>query len=151
MRVCGTQFNKAYEQLYRIVAMFLVFLLLLINSAFFLYCDGWKCINPERDSQFSFQPITTPSRFSKMKESIYYPWNDDDGASSVSPSRVDYDALCKIILDRVNTDDNKYTIINDGLWGGIGHKYTSVVYSLTAAIVLKRNLKSKGLRVDVRM
>ena len=131
--------------------MLLVFILLLIKSAFFLYCDGWKCINPERDTHFSFHSITTPSRFLKMKESIYYPWNDDYGSLFLSNLQVDYDALCKIILDRVNSNDNKYTIINDGLWGGIGHKYTSVVYSLTAAIVLKRNLKSKGYRMGVRM
>ncbi len=44
----------------------------------------------------------------------------------------------------VSNPANNLTIINLGKRGGLGHKFSSMLLSLTYAIMLKRNYKSEG-------
>lgn len=72
----------------------------------------------------------------------YYPWNDGVGDSNECLWWIDYDRLCHILLNRINSPSNNYTIINNSERGGLGHKLYSLSFSIIYAIVLKRNFKS---------
>ena len=65
------------------------------------------------------------------EEVEYYPWNDG----------VDYTKLCRLVRARVSKPDTYY-IISSNINGGIGHKYLSIFYSLTYAILLERRFLS---------
>ena len=45
-------------------------------------------------------------------------------------------------MNTVSNPTNNLTIINLGKRGGLGHKFSSILLSLTYAIMLKRNLRS---------
>ena len=55
---------------------------------------------------------------------------------------VDYLGKCKRLVRMVSDAENANTIINYGRRGGIGHRFVSVMYSLSYAILLKRNFLS---------
>ena len=72
----------------------------------------------------------------------YYLWNDGVGDSNACLWWIDYDRLCHILLSRINSPSNNYTIINNSERGGLGHKLYSLSFSIIYAIVLKRNFRS---------
>lgn len=61
----------------------------------------------------------------------YFPWNDD----------FNYGKLCRRVLSRISKNNTHY-IIAGSIAGGIGHKYLSLLYSVTYAILLKRRFFS---------
>lgn len=77
--------------------------------------------------------------------SVYYHWNDGVGDEGMKMLGIDYDRLCHIIVKRVKSSSYNYTILNDGLWGGLGHKHVSLMFSITYAIYLQRNFRSDFL------
>lgn len=62
----------------------------------------------------------------------YYPWNDG----------IDYNELCKKVLARV-TQNGTYYVISNSFPGGLGHKYTSIVHTLTYALLSGRRFLSR--------
>ena len=70
---------------------------------------------------------TTPYKNYGNKEIEFYPWNDG----------IDYSEMCNKILKRITQKDTFY-VISDSIPGGIGHKYTSLLHSLTYAILTGR-------------
>ena len=60
------------------------------------------------------------------------PWNDS----------INYTSICQRILRRI-TQNNTYYIISGNLIGGLGHKYLSVLHSITYAILLGRRFLRK--------
>ena len=69
---------------------------------------------------------TTPYK-NDGKEIEFFPWNDG----------INYGEICKKILKRITQNDTFY-VISDSTLGGIGHKYTSLLHSLTYAILTGR-------------
>ena len=61
----------------------------------------------------------------------YFPWEDD----------VSYNEVCRKVLSRISKNDTYY-IISGSINGGIGHKYLSIFYSVTYAILLRRRFLS---------
>ena len=60
-------------------------------------------------------------------------------AAYLSYERIDYDKLCHILLRELKSPNNRLKIVNLGIGGGIGHKFRSLILSLTNALMLKRN------------
>ena len=58
----------------------------------------------------------------------FFPWNDDG---------IDYSATCSKLLSIIKSFSGPI-IVNSGLRGGLGHKFLSLYYSLTIALVLRR-------------
>ena len=84
-------------------------------------------INPKsRYSRFITLP-TTPYKTVGKKEIEFFPWNDG----------INYGEICNKILKRITRNDTFY-VISDSIPGGIGHKYTSLLHSLTYAILTGR-------------
>lgn len=86
--------------------------------------------NHTYDTNFQYSNSYT-SYSSDTSDIRYFPWNDSKN----------YSNLCNIILKRI-TQNGTYYIISGSLIGGIGHKYLSVFYSLTYAILLGRRFLS---------
>ena len=57
----------------------------------------------------------------------YFPWNDS----------LDYSTICNNVLKRI-TQNGTFYIISGSFNGGLGHKYISIFYSITYAILLGR-------------
>ena len=57
----------------------------------------------------------------------YFDWKDE----------VDYYTLCNSIKETIESFDGYY-IIHDGIGGGLGHKFTSLVSTITLSLLLKR-------------
>ena len=55
--------------------------------------------------------------------------------------------ICKKILKRITQNDTFY-VISDSTLGGIGHKYTSLLHSLTYAILTGRRFIGRTLLFD---
>ena len=70
---------------------------------------------------------TTPYKNDGKKEIEFFPWNDG----------INYGEICDKILKRITQKDTFY-VISDSIPGGIGHKYTSLLHSLTYAILTGR-------------
>ena len=70
---------------------------------------------------------TTPYKTVGKKEIEFFPWNDG----------INYGEICNKILKRITQNDTFY-VISDSIPGGIGHKYTSLLHSLTYAILTGR-------------
>ena len=70
---------------------------------------------------------TTPYKNDGKKEIEFFPWNDG----------INYGEICDKILKRITQKDTFY-VISDSTLGGIGHKYTSLLHSLTYAILTGR-------------
>ena len=70
---------------------------------------------------------TTPYKNDGKKEIEFFPWNDG----------INYGEICNKILKRITQKDTFY-VISDSIPGGIGHKYTSLLHSLTYAILTGR-------------
>ena len=70
---------------------------------------------------------TTPYKNDGKKEIEFFPWNDG----------INYGEICNKILKRITQNDTFY-VISDSTLGGIGHKYTSLLHSLTYAILTGR-------------
>ena len=70
---------------------------------------------------------TTPYKNDGKKEIEFFPWNDG----------INYGEICNKILKRITQNDTFY-VISDSIPGGIGHKYTSLLHSLTYAILTGR-------------
>ena len=84
-------------------------------------------INAEsRYNRFIHLP-TTPYKNDGKKEIEFFPWNDG----------INYGEICNKILKRITQEDTFY-VISDSIPGGIGHKYTSLLHSLTYAILTGR-------------
>lgn len=65
------------------------------------------------------------------------------------PCQLDYNQLCNILTTTICDAANPFTIINLGNRGGLGHKFVSMMYSLSYAILLKRNFLSSLLIVGM--
>ena len=63
----------------------------------------------------------------------YFPWNDT----------FNYGKLCRRVLSRISKN-NTYFIIAGSINGGIGHKYLSLLYSVTYALLLRRRFFSSA-------
>ena len=70
---------------------------------------------------------TTPYKNDGKKEIEFFPWNDG----------INYGEICNKILKRITQNDTFY-VISDSIPGGIGHKYISLLHSLTYAILTGR-------------
>ena len=75
---------------------------------------------------------TTPYKNVGKKEIEFFPWNDG----------INYGEICNKILKRITQNDTFY-VISDSILGGIGHKYTSLLHSLTYAILTGRRFISR--------
>ena len=83
--------------------------------------------NPKfRYNRFIHLP-TTPYKNVGKKEIEFFPWNDG----------INYGEICDKILKLITQNDTFY-VISDSIPGGIGHKYTSLLHSLTYAILTGR-------------
>ena len=80
---------------------------------------------------------TTPYKNDGKKEIEFFPWNDG----------INYGEICKKILKRITQKDTFY-VISDSIPGGIGHKYTSLLHSLTYAILTGRRFIGRTLLFD---
>ena len=69
-------------------------------------------------------------------------WKDNTGMIWFSPYSVDYQQKCTILLHLLSNPDNEYTIINLGFRGGLGHKFVSLMHSISFAILTHRNYLS---------
>ena len=84
-------------------------------------------INPKfKYNRFIHLP-TTPYKNYGKKEIEFFPWNDG----------INYGEICDKILKRI-TQEGTFYVISDSTLGGIGHKYTSLLHSLTYAILTGR-------------
>ena len=84
-------------------------------------------INPKSKYNRFITLPTTPYKNDGKKEIEFFPWNDG----------INYGEICKKILKRITQEDTFY-VISDSIPGGIGHKYTSLLHSLTYAILTGR-------------
>ena len=129
--------------------MRILFRLFSLLLPFLVFSMEWRTNQIRRDvpskMRSPFRHSVKPTTKKTFPNSIYYPWNDGVGERGMESWGVDYDRLCRIILKRVNSSSYEYTILNDGLWGGLGHKHVSLIVSITYAIVLKRNFRSVSL------
>ena len=117
--------------------------LLVVIAAAFVYC----CIRLQycrRDYGIQ-RRILEGSLKTRRTHPSYYNWDDGVGWKKKEPWWVDYNRLCRILLKQVNSPKNTYTIINNGIAGGLGHKTRSIIASLTNAIMLGRNYKCSVL------
>ena len=76
------------------------------------------------------------SKYDNDNDIRYFPWNDS----------LNYTRICNNVLNRITNNDTFY-IISGSLIGGLGHKYLSVFYSVTYAILLGRRFLSM-CRID---
>ena len=88
-------------------------------------------INPEFKYNRFIHLQTTPYK-NDGKEIEFFPWNDG----------INYSEMCIKILKRITQNDTFY-VISDSTLGGIGHKYTSLLHSLTYAILTGRRFISR--------
>ena len=84
-------------------------------------------INPKSKYNRFITLPTTPYKNDGKKEIEFFPWNDG----------INYGEICDKILKRITQKDTFY-VISDSIPGGIGHKYTSLLHSLTYAILTGR-------------
>ena len=72
----------------------------------------------------------------------YYPW--EDGVSTVFfvLSFQDYDRLCHILVNQLNTSSSGYTLTLNANRGGLGHKQVSFMLGISYALLLGRRLQS---------
>ena len=72
----------------------------------------------------------------------YYPW--EDGVSTVFfvCSSQDYDRLCHILVNQLNTSSSGYTLTLNANRGGLGHKQVSFMLGISYALLLGRRLQS---------
>ena len=84
-------------------------------------------INPKSKYNRFITLPTTPYKNDGKKEIEFFPWNDG----------INYGEICDKILKRITQKDTFY-VISDSTLGGIGHKYTSLLHSLTYAILTGR-------------
>ena len=89
-------------------------------------------INPESKYNRFIHLQTTPYKNVGRKEIEFFPWNDG----------INYGEICNKILKRITQKDTFY-VISDSTPGGIGHKYTSLLHSLTYAILTGRRFISR--------
>ena len=89
-------------------------------------------ISPESKYNRFIHLQTTPYKNDGKKEIEFFPWNDG----------INYGEICNKILKRITQKDTFY-VISDSTLGGIGHKYTSLLHSLTYAILTGRRFISK--------
>ena len=73
----------------------------------------------------------------------YYLW--EDGVSTVFfvCSSQDYDRLCHILVNRLNTSSSGYTLTLNANRGGLGHKQVSFMLGISYALLLGRRLQSR--------
>ena len=84
--------------------------------------------------------ISTVSQSSLTKSSVkevYYDWNDSISQYSIIVSCLDYNQMCSAIL-KVIKGPSDYKIMHNLYPGGLGHKFLSIFYSLTYALLLNR-------------
>ena len=84
-------------------------------------------INPKSRYNRFIHLQTTPYKNDGKKEIEFFPWNDG----------INYGEICNKILKRITQKDTFY-VISDSTPGGIGHKYISLLHSLTYAILTGR-------------
>ena len=94
-------------------------------------------INPESRYNRFIHLQTTPYKNDGKKEIEFFPWNDG----------INYGEICNKILKRITQNDTFY-VISDSTPGGIGHKYISLLHSLTYAILTGRRFISRTLLFD---
>ena len=94
-------------------------------------------INPESKYNRFITLSTTPYKNDGKKEIEFFPWNDG----------INYGEICDKILKRITQKDTFY-VISDSIPGGIGHKYTSLLHSLTYAILTGRRFIGRTLLFD---
>ena len=85
--------------------------------------SGSVFVNHTIDRNVSIPLYNDPT----WKDIQYFPWEES----------FDYDRICKTVLKQI-TRKSTFYIISGGLSGGLGHKYLSVFYSITYAILLGR-------------
>ena len=89
-------------------------------------------INPKSRYNRFIHLQTTPYKNVGKKEIEFFHWNDG----------INYGEICDKILKRITQKDTFY-VISDSIPGGIGHKYTSLLHSLTYAILTGRRFISR--------
>ena len=72
----------------------------------------------------------------------YYPWEDGVGTVFFVCSSQDYDRLCHILVNRLNTSSSGYTLTLNANRGGLGHKQVSFMLGISYALLLGRRLQS---------
>lgn len=66
--------------------------------------------------------------FQRKENHTFFPWNDDD---------IDYEKACNNILSIFRSFKGPI-IVNSGYHGGIGHKFVSMYYAISIALLLRR-------------
>ena len=89
-------------------------------------------INPEYKYNRFIHLQTTPYKNVGNKEIEFFHWNDG----------INYGEICNKILKRI-TQEGTFYVISDSTPGGIGHKYISLLHSLTYAILTGRRFISR--------
>lgn len=79
----------------------------------------------------------------KRASSSYYNWRDHIGCFYSTPSTLDYDKKCHILLQELHSPQSKYILINLGRVGGLGHKLIDIILSINYALLLNRKYYSK--------
>ena len=89
------------------------------------------------------QALNKPSAFVRntYNKKLYIPPYNDASWKAIQyfswSSSPNYSAICTNVLQRI-TKNNTFYIISGSINGGLGHKYLSVFYSITYAILLGR-------------
>lgn len=73
--------------------------------------------------------VQIPNRvpFQRKENHTFFPWNDD----------IDYEKACNSILSIFRSFKGPI-IVNSGYHGGIGHKFISMYYAISIALLLRR-------------
>ena len=61
-------------------------------------------------------------------------------------SSQDYDRLCHILVNQLNTSSSGYTLTMNANRGGLGHKQVSFMFGISYALLLGRRLRSGIVR-----
>lgn len=87
---------------------------------------------PSIDKPSTNKPTINTKEDLYEKPIHYFPWNDG----------IDYADACKNLLNALSNNTGPI-IVSKGYNGGIGHKYLSLFYHVTYALLLHRNLYCK--------
>ena len=80
-----------------------------------------------------------PPIIKSPEEEVYYDWGDSISSYSLLSSCLDYKQKCHNAFVRIS-DPQSHKLFHNAAPGGLGHKYFSLFYAVTYAIVLKRRL-----------
>ena len=96
-----------------------------------------RSLSKKGSSDITANDIVQSSLTKSSVKEVYYEWNDSISQYSILVSCLDYNQKCSAIL-KVIKGLHSHKILHDGYPGGLGHKFLSIFYSLTYALLLNR-------------